>query len=590
MANEFWTIDIGESAIKAVKMRRQGVGLMIVDFDRVEYSKLLSEAKEEKEGLIIEALTKLKQEHEIRPKEALAVSLSGQGSFSRFVSMLPVAEKNLPGMIQFEAARVIPFDMSEVRWTYQVMNPNPGPGEEIEVGIFAIKKDAVENFAGLFAKCGLVPDLIQFAPLAFYNFAKYAKADAANVLLDVGAESTSLLIIDEDKFWIRNSFIAGNEITKALKEKLQMSLTDAEDLKRKASESKQADRILNVIRPVLKNLVAEIQRSIGFYKSQSKTVKIERFLVSGNAFKMTGLLEFLRENLQYEIEQMDVPGPILFSSEVDTGRFRSDLGGYMVALGLGVQMAGLARMNTDISIEEDVTDKILKTTYPLGIAAAAIAIVFMAIGFIYRSTAVTGVDPKPIHQLLDRGNQQRTDYEAAMNVGGIMTKIKSLETVGTGIVPGRSRWYWYEIVGKVYDAFPKPQDKDGKARDEEAIRLNKIEIVEVERLGDVDSAPEENPQIRLEVRVKQRADEHQTAITEKIDNRLSSKLREIKVEVTEKNGQKGERYLLNQIQTRPLDTTILETETFHGLKLEERFVNFEITMRVGAFKKKDAGN
>ncbi len=59
------------------------------------------------------------------------------------------------------------------------------------------------------------------------------------------------------------------------------------------------------MRPVFNDLVTEIQRSIGFFKSLNKKAEIESVLLLGNTVKLPGLQPFLNKNLGFEVETLE---------------------------------------------------------------------------------------------------------------------------------------------------------------------------------------------------------------------------------------------------------------------------------------------
>ena len=51
---------------------------------------------------------------------AVAVGVSGQQSFARFIKLPPVEAKKIPEIVRFEAIQQIPFPLDDVEWSYQL--------------------------------------------------------------------------------------------------------------------------------------------------------------------------------------------------------------------------------------------------------------------------------------------------------------------------------------------------------------------------------------------------------------------------------------------------------------------------------------
>src|SRR5580704_2251770 len=138
-----WGIDIGNRALKAVKLVRTDTGLRIDDFEVIEHEHVLSNAGDNKESLIQSALANFVQRHPVKGGGIAAVSVSGVSSFARFIKLPPVEPKQIPQIVRFEAIQQIPFPLDEVEWSYQLFQTPESP--DIEVGIFAMRRELINS-------------------------------------------------------------------------------------------------------------------------------------------------------------------------------------------------------------------------------------------------------------------------------------------------------------------------------------------------------------------------------------------------------------------------------------------------------------
>ena len=83
-----WGIDVGNRALKAIKLVRGDSGLRIDDFEVIEHENVLSNAGDNKEALIQAALANFVQRHPSKGGVA-AISVSGVSSFARFIKLPP---------------------------------------------------------------------------------------------------------------------------------------------------------------------------------------------------------------------------------------------------------------------------------------------------------------------------------------------------------------------------------------------------------------------------------------------------------------------------------------------------------------------
>src|SRR3954470_9308095 len=101
-ANFAWGIDVGNRALKAVKLVREGDTLRVDDFEVIEHETVLSSAGDNRESLIQAALANFTQRHQLKGG-TVAIGVSGQASFARFIKLPPVEEKKIPEIVRFEA-------------------------------------------------------------------------------------------------------------------------------------------------------------------------------------------------------------------------------------------------------------------------------------------------------------------------------------------------------------------------------------------------------------------------------------------------------------------------------------------------------
>ena len=90
-----WGIDIGQCALKALRLEMVDGKPTATAFDYVEHPKILSQPDADPDQLIREALDKVLARNEIKYDE-VAIGIAGQSGLARFVKLPPVEEKKIP--------------------------------------------------------------------------------------------------------------------------------------------------------------------------------------------------------------------------------------------------------------------------------------------------------------------------------------------------------------------------------------------------------------------------------------------------------------------------------------------------------------
>ncbi len=211
-----------------------------------------------------------------------AVNLSGNAGvvmvlpsdaiFSRFISLPPCRnQRRVNETLLYEARQQVPFKLDEVLLKFDIL-PSRGSDDEIEVGIFAVKKVVADRYRSLVR----TPNDPKFVTIV----------DALNPLVQFPQRDHDLLVYQSKG---QGTFLAirgsdGNYFVRSL---------PIGDVSVDGLVSKNADRPkfnLYVAKRVLhKDLMAEIQRSIGYYKNLRDGVKFSAVYVVGEDTRLLTL-------------------------------------------------------------------------------------------------------------------------------------------------------------------------------------------------------------------------------------------------------------------------------------------------------------
>lgn len=382
-----WGIDMGRCALKAVKLRAAADGMVeVLAVEYVEHDKILSQPDADKHELIAASLEKFLSRHDLS-RDRVALSVPGQHTLARFTKLPPVAPKRIPDIVRYEADQQIPFDMDEVIWDYQTFQTEGMP--DIEVGIFAMKKELLREHLLHFEQAAVEPMIVQSVPQAIYNVGVFdgLLGSETTVLLDIGAENTDLVVATPNGLWTRTIPLGGNAFTESLVKGFKLSFAKAESLKRTAETSKYRRQIFQAMRPIFADLVQELQRSIGFYSSTHRDAEINKIVCLGNAFKLPGLQKYLQQNLGLEVDSPTgfnkaVPSSPALSDEA----YKNELLSFYAAYGLAIQALDLGKVNSNLLPTELAKQAVWRKKRP-AFAAAAACLVLAGGAIWFRQTA-----------------------------------------------------------------------------------------------------------------------------------------------------------------------------------------------------------
>src|SRR6266852_6945610 len=170
-----WGIDVGQCALKAIRLTESEGKVVATAFDFVEHPKILSQPDADPDPLTREALEKFLARNQLKG-DVVAIGVPGQSGLARFVKLPPVEEKKINDIVRFEAKQQIPFPLDEVVWDYQKINTGTvtdGFAMDTEIGLFAMKRDMINRSLQHFRDVKVEVHVVQMSPLALCNFVSY---------------------------------------------------------------------------------------------------------------------------------------------------------------------------------------------------------------------------------------------------------------------------------------------------------------------------------------------------------------------------------------------------------------------------------
>ncbi len=409
-----WGIEIGAYAIKAIRLERAGDKVAISDFTVIPHKKVLTTPDLDKDEVVRLSLGQFISEKDLE-NEHLVMSVPGHAAFARFAKLPPVEPKKVPDIVKFEAVQQIPFPIEEVEWDYQTFTMEDSP--EIEVGIFAITRERVQQMLGLYSDVGMSPEALTLSPVAVYNAMAYdndlKKNKGPVIYLDIGTQATDVVIAEEGRVWIRTFPLGGTHFTEAIASAFKISYSKAEKLKLEAASSKYAKQIMQAMRPVFSDLLQDLQRSIGYYQSLHHN-ELSMMVGLGSTFKIPGLRKFLGQQLQINVLRLDE-----FKQVQVTGReaasFAESTVNMATAYGAALQGLGLGEINANVMPVKILREQMWHSKTKWFGAAAAIAIVGAA-ATLYtpltdKGRLNPGGEPDIVRTVLQRGQALQQEYE-----------------------------------------------------------------------------------------------------------------------------------------------------------------------------------
>ena len=456
MSTPLVCFDIGSDTLKMAVLSADKDAVRLEDFAVVNLAVPPDTPVEERNAVVAQTIRFMLDERKLRPK-TIHISLSGQSVFVRFVKLPAVEESKVAQIVRYEAQQQVPFPIEEVEWDHQVIGDTSG--EEIDIVLVAIKTEIVSGLIEAIRKQHIEVETVDVSSLALYNAMLYNEGpfETSTACVDLGARTTDLIIAEGINLWSRSIPIGGESFTQAIAKELGVSIEEADKLKRLVAVGPEgaaapvgadetARRASEAVVKVLNRLLAEVRRSIGYYRTQSQGSPVQRLLISGGGSFIKGIDAFLAAKLNVEVRGLSPLAKVARRLGADTealkaqGRLLGDV------IGLGLRAAGRGLMKVNLIPKAIVYQRELskKKVYIVGAVACMIgAVIFWGLN------AQAGA--AKAKESLDALTIVKNEWERyATDIGRVEMKLKKIEQNVTEIEKMRdARLYWVDFIDTI---------------------------------------------------------------------------------------------------------------------------------------------
>lgn len=476
-----WGIDIGQCALKALRCTTAADGETVVadKYDYIEYPKMLSQADADPEELVRDALEQFLSRNDLIG-DKVAVSVPGQAGLSRFFKPPPVDAKTLPEIVKYEVTQQIPFPIEDVIWDWQQLGGTVVDGRTVdaEVGLFAMKREAVYRALSPFDDANIEVDYVQLSPLSIFNVVCQDLIDEipdpesfdpenpppSIVVMSMGTDTTDMIVTNGMKLWLRNIPIGGSHFTKQLSRQMKLTQAKAEHLKRNAKLAENPKEVFQAMRPVFNDLINEVQRSLTFFRSMDKSAEIKDIVLLGNAAKLPGLRQYLNKQLEIDVRKIESFEKLTGGAVAGQKSFDENLLSFAPCYGLCLQGLGNSQLKTNLLPNELIVERIIKAKKPWVLASVGLLMLGCVLGLFFKQNALWSVSPDY------KGTSQASWSQAMSKAKTTKTKssslvetdeqqksyLKKLNQIATGLSSASdNKTLWMELYSALYQALPK---------------------------------------------------------------------------------------------------------------------------------------
>ncbi|MDD5302209.1 MAG: type IV pilus assembly protein PilM [Elusimicrobia bacterium] len=313
-------IDVGSYAVKVVLFKLEAGAYTLKAWGHLPLGAKADAGPDEKKIAVINLLRAFFIEKGVKVKE-VSTALSGNAVIVRYVKFPRLTKLELLSTLATEAEPFIPFDINEVQLGFHILSEIVEDGQKkMETVLVAAKRELVVSRLEILQGAGLTPAIIDVDSFALENVHERIRdakeGPGATLYLNIGHMVTNLSIVENGVTRVvRDMFISGNTMTKAIMKAFQCDAAKAEELKHSRgvfvdpAEKEKAladgDRdglgVSQAVGQVARDLVAEVHRSVDFYLSQGPDRSIGRIMLAGGTARLKNLDKHLAQELKVPV-------------------------------------------------------------------------------------------------------------------------------------------------------------------------------------------------------------------------------------------------------------------------------------------------
>ncbi len=308
-------VDLGADSIKLMQIEPSGDQWTIT-----RASTVATPENAIKEGMVVDSEAVAKavrqgmKEGRISATSAI-IGVSGATVIVRSVRIPAMPEANLRKSIRFEAGRYVPSSIEDSFIEFEILGE--APENQMDVLIAAAPRELVKSRVRACIAAGLDVEVVDIEAFAQYRALVESNGsqeltDSTIALIDIGAKSTTVSVIDQGNFAMTRCIAhGGHTLTDALMNYFKLPEEEAEKGKTQLDlanliegDAGTENPPLRVVQPHVDDLVREIRRSLNYFESQQteggQATTVSKVVLSGGGASLQGLATYFENKLGLE--------------------------------------------------------------------------------------------------------------------------------------------------------------------------------------------------------------------------------------------------------------------------------------------------
>ena len=344
MARSVVAVDIGSTSVRAVEVRSSKSMPTLVRFLEIALPEGAVSRGEVIDSQSVGVIIKRIWSTGGFKSKNIVLGMGNQRVIARDLTVPRASLAQIREALPFQVQDMLPVPVGEALLDFYPISESMTDSGPVAHGLLiAAIKDAVLGNVRATQQAGLNPLNVDLIPFALCRvLITRPKLTGTTVLIDVGANAASVVIaIDGVPHFVRIIPAGGDDLTHALKLKMEVDVAEAEALKRRLGlatqvATEQERKAVEIIYEVTGELLGSLRNTISYFMNLRPQEPISRILVTGGGAQLLGFREALAETTRVPVTEADPLATIAVSSNLDKGELDRNRTSITVALGLAL--------------------------------------------------------------------------------------------------------------------------------------------------------------------------------------------------------------------------------------------------------------
>lgn len=275
----------------------------------------------------------------------VAIAISSDATILRKIPLERTrSPRDLEAKVEASMGQVIPFQIEEVSYDFELLGPSPSDPEMDEVLLVATRRENVDQRAQAVQNAGLIPEVVdveQYAVESACRLMAHQMPDGgvgrSVAIVDFGASTTTFSVLkDLSIVYTRDFPFGGQQLTEEIMRTYGLSLEEAGRAKKEGGLP--GNYQPEVLDPFVDDMTQQVSRSLQFYLASAQgSDQPDQILVCGGCANIPGVADVIASKVGIPTDIGDPFGDMKISTRAKTQGIRRDASALLTALGLALR-------------------------------------------------------------------------------------------------------------------------------------------------------------------------------------------------------------------------------------------------------------